>query len=72
MRYLSGINHGFFKKNITAKKNELLQPAGFHETHKSSRRMGRCFIQPFSFPYLRTEYFILNAEGYRVIPENLS
>jgi hypothetical protein len=34
-------------KYMTAKKNELFQSAGFHDTRKSSRSIGCFYIQPF-------------------------
>jgi len=60
---------------MTAKKNALFQPAGFHDKRKPARSIGCFYIQPFmmpSSPYLRTEDFSLNAEGYRVLFEHVS
>jgi len=34
-------------KSMTAKKNELFQPDGFHDTRKSARNNGCFYIQTF-------------------------
>jgi hypothetical protein len=34
-------------KNMTAKKNALFQPAGFHDMRKPARSIGCFYIQPF-------------------------